>query len=153
MLFTDKELIRAYRRMKTIREFEERLHLEIATGEIAGSHICTASGSGRRRHLRTPGNDDFIVSTHRGHGHCIAKGATSRDDERDLRRRDGLCHGKGGSMHIADVEVGMLGANGIVAPVLRWHWEPAGGESQWQGQVAIAFSGDAPAIRAPRSKR
>jgi pyruvate dehydrogenase E1 component alpha subunit len=69
------QLINAYRRMKTIREFEERLHQEIATGEIAGfTHLYAgqeAVAVGVCAHL---GPTDYIVSTHRGHGHCIAKG-------------------------------------------------------------------------------
>jgi TPP-dependent pyruvate/acetoin dehydrogenase alpha subunit len=145
MLFTEKELIRAYRRMKTIREFEERLHLEIATGEIAGfTHLYCgqeAVAVGICEHL---GNDDFIVSTHRGHGHCIAKGCDVKGMMKEIYgRRDGLCHGKGGSMHIADVEVGMLGANGIVgagAPLALGAGLAA--KANGKGQVAIAFSGD-----------
>ena len=73
----DKEdLLRAYRRMKTIREFEERAHTEIMNGQIAGfTHLYTgqeANAVGVCEHLS---DDDTIISTHRGHGHCIAKGA------------------------------------------------------------------------------
>jgi pyruvate dehydrogenase E1 component alpha subunit len=61
------------------------------------------------------GESDYIVSTHRGHGHCIAKGCDVRGMMKEIYgRKDGLCHGKGGSMHIADVTKGMLGANAIV---------------------------------------
>src|SRR3546814_20580833 len=60
-------------------------------------------------------DDDYIVSTHRGHGHCIAKGCDVKGMMKEIYgRRDGLCKGRGGSMHIADLSVGMLGANGIV---------------------------------------
>src|SRR5258708_12666316 len=116
MQFTDKELIQAYRRMKTIREFEERLHLEIATGEIAGfTHLYSGQEAVAVGICELLKNDDYIVSTHRGHGHCIAKGCDVKGMMKEIYgRRDGLCHGKGGSMHIADIGVGMLGANGIV---------------------------------------
>ena len=110
------QLQRAYRQMKTIREFEERLHVEIATGEIAGfTHLYAgqeAVAVGVCEHLT---DADYIVTTHRGHGHCIAKGCDVIGMMKEIYgRADGLCKGKGGSMHIADVTMGMLGANGIV---------------------------------------
>jgi len=138
-------LINAYRGMKTIREFEERLHQEIATGEIAGfTHLYAgqeAVAVGVCAHL---GPTDYIVSTHRGHGHCIAKGCDVKGMMKEIfGRRDGLCKGKGGSMHIADVSVGMLGANGIVgggAPLALGAAVAA--RMDGAGKVAIAFSGD-----------
>jgi TPP-dependent pyruvate/acetoin dehydrogenase alpha subunit len=138
-------LINAYRRMKTIREFEERLHQEIATGEIAGfTHLYAgqeAVAVGVCAHL---GPTDYIVSTHRGHGHCIAKGCDVKGMMKEIfGRRDGLCKGKGGSMHIADVSVGMLGANGIVgggAPLALGAAVAA--RMDGAGKVAVAFSGD-----------
>jgi pyruvate dehydrogenase E1 component alpha subunit len=142
---TRDQLISAYRRMKTIREFEERLHQEIATGEIAGfTHLYAgqeAVAVGVCEHL---GPKDYIVSTHRGHGHCIAKGCDVRAMMKEIfGRRDGLCKGKGGSMHIADVSVGMLGANGIVgagAPLALGAAVAARMDDS--GNVAVAFSGD-----------
>jgi len=142
---TRDQLISAYRRMKTIREFEERLHQEIATGEIAGfTHLYAgqeAVAVGVCEHL---GPKDYIVSTHRGHGHCIAKGCDVKAMMKEIfGRRDGLCKGKGGSMHIADVSVGMLGANGIVgagAPLALGAAVAA--RMDGAGKVAVAFSGD-----------
>jgi len=139
------DLIRAYRRMRTIRDFEERLHQEIATGEIAGfTHLYAgqeAVAVGICEHL---GPKDYIVSTHRGHGHCIAKGCDVKAMMKEIYgRRDGLCHGKGGSMHIADVSVGMLGANGIVgggAPLALGAAIAA--KMDGAGNVSVAFSGD-----------
>lgn len=138
-------LIRAYRHMKTIREFEERLHLEIATGAIAGfTHLYCgqeAVAVGICEHLAP---NDFIVSTHRGHGHCIAKGCDVKAMMKEIYgRRDGTCHGKGGSMHIADLGVGMLGANGIVgagAPLALGAAVAA--RMNGTGQVSVGFSGD-----------
>src|SRR5215475_2777887 len=142
---TRDQLISAYRRMKTIREFEERLHQEIATGEIAGfTHLYAgqeAVAVGICSHLKT---NDYIVSTHRGHGHCIAKGCDVKAMMKEIfGRRAGLCKGKGGSMHIADVSVGMLGANGIVgagAPLALGAAVAA--RMDGDGKVAVAFSGD-----------
>jgi acetoin:2,6-dichlorophenolindophenol oxidoreductase subunit alpha len=138
-------LLRAYRQMKVIREFEERLHVEIQTGEIAGfTHLYCgqeAVAVGVCEHL---GVEDKIVSTHRGHGHCLAKGCDVDGMMKEIwGSREGLCKGKGGSMHIADVDQGMLGANGIVgagAPIAVGAALSA--KIDGKGKVAIAFSGD-----------
>jgi len=111
------QLLHAYQVMRTIRVFEERLHVEFATGEIPGFvHLYAgeeASAAGVMAHL---GDADFIASTHRGHGHCIAKGVDVYGMMAEIYgKKTGVCQGKGGSMHIADMEKGMLGANGIVA--------------------------------------
>ncbi|CCW18181.1 Acetoin dehydrogenase E1 component alpha-subunit [Sphingobium indicum BiD32] len=143
MQLSREALIRAYRQMKTIRLFEERLHDEIALGEIAGfTHLYAgqeACAVGVCEHL---GPTDYIISTHRGHGHCIAKGCDVMAMMKEIYgSRDGLCKGKGGSMHIADMNVGMLGANGIVgagAPIAVG----AGITAKSNGTVSIAFSGD-----------
>lgn len=143
MQLSREALIRAYRQMKTIRLFEERLHDEIALGEIAGfTHLYAgqeACAVGVCEHL---GPTDYIISTHRGHGHCIAKGCDVVAMMKEIYgSREGLCKGKGGSMHIADVGVGMLGANGIVgagAPIAVG----AGISAKSNGTVSIAFSGD-----------
>ncbi len=110
------DLLSAYRTMRTIRAFEERLHLEFASGEIPGFvHLYAgeeASAVGICMHLT---EIDKLASTHRGHGHCIAKGVDVLPMMSEIYgRRDGVCGGKGGSMHIAEISKGMLGANGIV---------------------------------------
>jgi pyruvate dehydrogenase E1 component alpha subunit len=91
--------------MKIIREFEERLHAEIAKGEIAGfTHLYAGQEAVAVGVCENLGPQDFIVSTHRGHGHCIAKGCDVKGMMKEIYgRRDGLCKGKGGSMHIADI--------------------------------------------------
>jgi pyruvate dehydrogenase E1 component alpha subunit len=106
----------AYRQMKTIREFEERLHVEIATGEIPGfTHLYAGQEAVAVGVCSRLGDEDYIVSTHRGHGHCIAKGCDVVGMMKEIYgRKEGLCGGKGGSMHIADFAKGMLGANAIV---------------------------------------
>jgi pyruvate dehydrogenase E1 component alpha subunit len=106
----------AYRQMKLIREFEERLHVEIASGDIPGfTHLYAGQEAVAVGVCEQLTDADYIVSTHRGHGHCIAKGCEVGAMMKEIYgRRDGTCHGKGGSMHIADVTKGMLGANAIV---------------------------------------
>lgn len=145
MELTKKELLEAYRVMRTIREFEERVHVEFAQGEIPGFvHLYTgeeACATGVCMHLS---RDDYIASTHRGHGHCIAKGVDVHGMMAELfGRRTGLCGGKGGSMHVADLELGMLGANGIVGggPPLICGTALAA-KRRKQGNVAVAFVGD-----------
>jgi pyruvate dehydrogenase E1 component alpha subunit len=109
-------LLRAYRQMRTIREFEETLQGLVSQGKLAGFlHLYAgeeAVAVGVCAHLDS---GDFVNSTHRGHGHCIAKGVDVRGMLAELfGRRTGTCKGKGGSMHIADLDSGMVGANGIV---------------------------------------
>jgi TPP-dependent pyruvate/acetoin dehydrogenase alpha subunit len=112
-----EELLRLYRIMLTIRRFEERVLIDYHSGAIPGivhSYIGQeAVATGVCTNLR---RDDRIISNHRGHGHCIAKGADlNRMMAEIYGRKTGYCKGKGGSMHIADFAIGMLGANGIVA--------------------------------------
>ena len=109
-------LLEAFRRMRTIREFEDRIHINSAKGEVPGFiHLSAgqeASAVGVCMHLA---DDDYITSTHRGHGHSIAKGCdVVRMMDEIYAKRTGLCAGKGGSMHMADLSKGMIGANGIV---------------------------------------
>ncbi len=116
MALSREQLLQAYRKMRTIREFEETIHRENTTGEIPGFlHLYCgeeANAVGVCAHLS---DRDYIASNHRGHGHCIAKGSDPRLMVLELYgRAEGLCGGKGGSMHIADLDRGSLGANGIV---------------------------------------
>lgn len=104
------------RQMYTIRAFEEKAEQLYAMGKIHGTmHLSIgmeASAVGSIAALRP---DDLILSTHRGHGHCIAKGADLRLMMAEFMGKEtGYCRGRGGSMHIADVEGGNLGANGVV---------------------------------------
>jgi TPP-dependent pyruvate/acetoin dehydrogenase alpha subunit len=114
---SQEELLRLYRIMLTIRRFEERVVIDYHSGAIPGivhSYIGQeAVATGVCTNLR---RNDRIISNHRGHGHCIAKGADlNRMMAEIYGRKTGYCKGKGGSMHIADFGIGMLGANGIVA--------------------------------------
>ncbi len=142
---TEEQLLRAYRRMKTIREFEERLNIEIQKGEIPGfTHLYAGQEAVAVGFCEHFGVDDYIVSTHRGHGHCIAKGCDVIGMMKEIYgRHDGLCKGKGGSMHIADRDVGMLGANAIVGggPPIAVGAAIAT-KLNGKGRVTASFSGD-----------
>lgn len=142
---TPEEQREMLRQMLTIRRFEEVASDGFRSGDIYGVvhayigeeavavGVCSALRDG-----------DQIISTHRGHGHCIAKGADLDRMMAELYGRvDGYCKGKGGSMHIADFKIGMLGANGIVAGGISII-TGAGLAAQMDGDgaVAVGFFGD-----------
>ena len=139
------ELLQVYQTMRTIREFEERVHVEFSRGDIPGFvHLYAgeeASAAGIMTHLR---QDDHIASTHRGHGHCIAKGVDVKGMMAEIfGKKSGVCGGKGGSMHIADLDKGMMGANGILgagAPLACGAALAA--KYRDNGDIAISFVGD-----------
>jgi TPP-dependent pyruvate/acetoin dehydrogenase alpha subunit len=139
------QLLQAYRTMRTIRDFEERVHEEFAGGDIPGFvHLYAgeeASATGVCTHLD---DRDAIASTHRGHGHCIAKGVEVKGMMAEIYgKATGSCRGKGGSMHIADLAKGMLGANGIVGggpPLICGR--ALASKQLGTGGVAVAFFGD-----------
>ena len=116
MQLSRQELLDAYRAMRTIREFEERLHVERPKGVIPGTvHLYAGQEAVAVGVCSNLGPKDYVASTHRGHGHSIAKGCDVKAMMKEIfGRQGGLCNGKGGSMHIADLDKGMLGANGIV---------------------------------------
>ncbi|MBI2942007.1 MAG: hypothetical protein HYY04_16375 [Chloroflexi bacterium] len=147
-----ERLLWMYRTMLRIRSFDERIVLLFAAGKIAGalhSYVGEeAVATGLGAHLRP---DDFIVSTHRGHGHLLAKGGQMNRMMAELYGRvDGYCRGKGGSMHITDVSLGILGANGIVGAGITIA-TGAGTAIQLQGgdQVVACFFGDGAANIGP----
>lgn len=140
-----EKLFELYETMLTIRRFEERAAEDYRERRIPGlihSYIGEeACATGVCADLR---RDDRIVSTHRGHGHCIAKGADVRRMMAELYGKStGFCKGKGGSMHIADFSVGMLGANGIVGGGFGMAAGAAlAAQLQKRGGVAVVFFGD-----------
>ena len=139
------QLLDIYRRMVTIRTFDQKAVEEFHAGNIPGAvhayigqeavavGVCSA--------LRL---EDRITSTHRGHGHTIAKGAELKPMMAELfGRSNGFCHGKGGSMHIADFSVGMLGANGIVGAGIPIATGAAlAAQLEGTNGVAVAFFGE-----------
>ena len=131
--------------MLTIRRFEERASADYLAGKIYGVVHCYIGEEAVAVGVCSVLNrSDQIISTHRGHGHCIAKGADLNRMMAELYgRQTGYCKGKGGSMHIADFSIGMLGANGIVAGGISIV-TGAGLAAQMEGKggVAVAFFGD-----------
>ncbi len=134
-----------YRQMVQIRKFEEELYLIFLSRPMPGSmhqYIGQeAVAAGVCAHLS---KEDYVTSTHRGHGHCIAKGANLNAIMAEMFAKEtGCCKGMGGSMHIADFSVGMLGANGIVGAGI-----PIAVGAAWTcklrhpGRVAVAFFGE-----------
>lgn len=113
---SDQKLIDLYKQMWVIRYFDEKVDQFFAKGLIHGTtHLCVGQEASAVGACAVIEDRDKITSTHRGHGHCIAKGADVNKMMAELFGREtGYCKGKGGSMHIADVEKGNLGANGIV---------------------------------------
>jgi len=145
MALTKSALLIAYRKMTEIRAFEDRLHEENATGDIPGFiHLYSGQEAIAVGVCENLNDTDYIGSTHRGHGHCIAKGCDLNGMMAEIfGKNDGLCHGKGGSMHIADLSVGMLGANAIVggAPSLAIG-AALSAKTLGNGGVAASFTGD-----------
>jgi TPP-dependent pyruvate/acetoin dehydrogenase alpha subunit len=152
MALTKPEFIAMYRTMVTIRQFETLAGELFAAGKIPGFiHLSLgqeASAVGVCSCLR---KDDYLTTTHRGHGHMIAKGADLKKMVAELfGKKTGYCKGKGGSMHIADFSLGILGANGVVAgglPIIAG----AGFSIKMRktDQVAVCFFGDGAANRGP----
>jgi acetoin:2,6-dichlorophenolindophenol oxidoreductase subunit alpha len=138
-------LLRMYETMVTIRRFETRLVELFNAGKLGGVlHVYLgeeACAAGTCIHLNT---DDYLLTSHRGHGHVLAKGADMNRMMAELFAREtGLCRARGGSMHIIDRKVGVLGANAIVAanvPIASG----AGLAAKWRGkgQVVACFFGD-----------
>lgn len=140
-----KILMDMYTTMLAIRRFEERVAQEVYAGNVPGfvhSYIGQeAIAAGVCRHLT---REDRIVSNHRGHGHCLAKGADMKKMMAEIYgKKTGSCKGKGGSMHIADFSVGMLGADGIVGAGLPIATGAAcAAQLEGKGTVAVVFFGD-----------
>ncbi len=140
-----ERLLEVYRNMRMIRSFETKLGNLVAAGKMGGfMHLYAgeeAVAVGVCTHLS---DTDIVASTHRGHGHCIAKGVDVAGMMAELfGRSTGLCKGKGGSMHISDVDTGMLGANGIVGAGIPLATGAAlTAKMKRTGGVAVAFFGD-----------
>jgi TPP-dependent pyruvate/acetoin dehydrogenase alpha subunit len=134
------------RKMLEIRFFEEKIVDEYARGHVPGlAHLYIGEEAVAVGVCANLKDDDMITSTHRGHGHCIAKGADINRMMAELfGKRDGYCKGKGGSMHIADMKIGMLGAMGIVGsggPIAVG--AALASKKRKTGQAVVCFFGDA----------
>ena len=137
--------VELYRRMLRIRHFEEQVNELYRAGKMPGlAHLYTGEEAVAVGVCAALNDDDYITSTHRGHGHCLAKGAELNPMFAELLGKEaGYCRGKGGSMHIADTKRGNLGANAIVAGSVGIA-TGAGLSAKKRGskQVAVCFFGD-----------
>jgi acetoin:2,6-dichlorophenolindophenol oxidoreductase subunit alpha len=142
----DAELgVELYRRMLRIRRFEEQVNDLYRAAKMPGlAHLYIGEEAVAVGVCAALSDADYITSTHRGHGHCLAKGAElNRMFAELLGKEAGYCHGKGGSMHIADTERGNLGANAIVAGSAGIATGAAlSAKKRGSGQVAVCFFGD-----------
>jgi acetoin:2,6-dichlorophenolindophenol oxidoreductase subunit alpha len=147
-----ERLLGHFRTMARIRAFEEAAEAGQRSGEIKGAvHLSIgqeAVAAGVCANLR---REDYLVSTHRGHGHTIAKGADVTAMMAELLgRAGGTCQGKGGSMHIADFAIGMLGANGVVGAGIPIAVGAAHAVKLRQGTaITASFFGDGAVNRGP----
>ncbi|MDO8686145.1 MAG: thiamine pyrophosphate-dependent dehydrogenase E1 component subunit alpha [Clostridiales bacterium] len=141
------EALAIYKSMLEIRRFEEKCHDLYLNKRIPGMspHLYIGEEAVAATICYFLGKDDYIVSTHRGHGHCLAKGAKlDRMFAEIMGKETGYCKGRGGSMHIADINTGNLGANGIVGAGLPIA-VGAGFSIYYRDtdQIAVCFFGDA----------
>jgi pyruvate dehydrogenase E1 component alpha subunit len=141
----DERLIRLYRQMMKIRLFEEQVNQLYMSAKMPGlAHLYSGQEAVAVGVCETLRQDDYITSTHRGHGHCLAKGAAlQRMFAELLGKAPGYCRGKGGSMHIADQDTGNLGANAIVGGSAGIATGAAlSAKMRRSNQVAVCFFGE-----------
>ena len=150
MSLTQEKCLKMYTDMWRIRLFEEEANRQTNLGNIVGTlHMYCgeeAVAVGVCANLR---DDDYVLGTHRSHGHCIAKGAESDKMMAELfGKATGTCKGKGGSMHVADFSLNMLGANGIVgAGIGPTTGTALASKIRGTDQVSVCFFGDGAAAR------
>lgn len=140
-----KHLCHVYYTMNLIRDFENQSLKFFEENVLRGSvHLCVGEEAVPATVCELLNPYDYIASTHRGHGHCLAKGADPGKALAELMgKEDGYCRGRGGSMHIADVDAGNLGANAIVGGGIPIAVGAAlASKMQNNGKVAISFFGD-----------
>jgi pyruvate dehydrogenase E1 component alpha subunit len=139
------QLLGTYRTMRTIRSFEQTLNELSQAGRVPGFlHLYAGEEAIAAGVCVSLGDQDYVTSTHRGHGHSIAKGVELNAMMAEIfGKQAGICKGKGGSMHIADVGKGMLGANGIVGGGIPLAIGAAlSAKVLKNGGVAVSFFGD-----------
>jgi pyruvate dehydrogenase E1 component alpha subunit len=138
-------LLEMYRRMRRIRRFEETAEELYYRGTVVGIlHLYIGEEAVATGACLALNDDDYITSTHRGHGHVLAKGGDAKRLMAELcGRKTGYCQGKGGSMHAADLSLGVLGANGIVGGGFGIATGAAlSAQKRQSGQVTVCFFGD-----------
>lgn len=145
-LVDKRTLLDLYRTMVRIRTFEETAHKEFLKGKMPGFlHLYSGEEAIAVGVLSVMQPDDYISSHHRGHGHLIAKGANPGRMYAELfGRADGYCRGKGGSMHIADISLNVLGANGVVGAGINIGTGAAFAcKHKYKNRISVTFLGDA----------
>ncbi|MDL2258994.1 thiamine pyrophosphate-dependent dehydrogenase E1 component subunit alpha [Eubacteriales bacterium OttesenSCG-928-K08] len=145
LAYNKEQLANFFQTMCNIRCFEERVEKNFLAGNIPGFvHLYIGEEAIATGVCAALEKTDYIESTHRGHGHCIAKGADiNRMMAEIFGKREGLCKGKGGSMHIADFSVGMLGANGVVGGGFNLAAGAAlASKMQGNNKISLVFFGD-----------
>src|SRR5436305_6558487 len=141
----NKQWLHMYEQMLKIRVFEEHVNVLYLSAKMPGlAHMYTGEEAVAVGVCETLRRDDYITSAHRGHGHCLAKGASiNRMFAELLGKEAGCCRGKGGSMHIADQETGNLGANAIVGGSTAIATGAAmSSKMRGTNQVTVCFFGD-----------
>nr|MDA3833027.1 thiamine pyrophosphate-dependent dehydrogenase E1 component subunit alpha [Spirochaetales bacterium] len=144
--YEKKTAIHFYREMVKIRQFELKAAELFMQGLMAGNiHTCAGQEATAVGACQALNSTDFMAATHRGHGHCLAKGAEVNVMMAELfGKATGYCKGKGGSMHIVDIGIGMLGANGIVgAGIPIAAGSALASKILKKDEVTLAFFGDA----------
>jgi len=144
-MIENERLISIYKTMNRIRKFEEKALSLFESNKLRGSvHLYIGQEAVAATVCSLLRDEDYITSTHRGHGHCIAKGAEPGKAMAELMgKATGYCKGRGGSMHIADLEKGNMGANAIVGGGIPIAVGGAlAAQMKGTGQVAVAFFGD-----------
>lgn len=141
----EEDLVELYATMVRVREFEDRVHRSFLAGLVHGTtHLCQgqeAVSAGVTKALRA---DDYLSYTYRGHGHCVARGMSLEGMFAELfGRATGVSHGLGGSMHMTDVERGLIGSFGIVGAGLPFAVGAGlSAKLRGAGQVSVTFFGD-----------
>jgi len=143
--FSPEQLVKLLYEMQLIRLFDEAAEQLYLAGKVHGTmHLCIGQEAVAVGAIAALRSDDYITSTHRGHGHAIAKGQDIRAMMAELLGKEtGVCRGRGGSMHMADLDLGNLGANGIVSGGIPLAVGAALGiKIQGQDRVVLCFFGD-----------
>lgn len=143
-MLEDSDLVEIYRRMLTIRKFEEKIKNHEAIPNFGMTHLSIGQEATAVGSCFALNKDDYIATTHRGHGHLIAKGADLESMMAEIFGKEtGYCGGKSGSLHLVEPSLGILGANGIVG---AWNLLAVGGglSSVLEGseKVCLSFGGD-----------
>ncbi len=149
-VLSKKDLLKMYERMYTIRKFEESTAKNYAMGNVPGFvHLYIGQEAVATGVCQALKKDDYITSTHRGHGHLIAKGGDVKLMMAELfAKKTGYCKAKGGSMHICDLSLGIMGSNGVVGAGLSIAVGVGmAARMEDKGQVCVCFFGDGAANR------